>query len=132
MPIEKIMEDAKSWLGLSQGIHTPTEARASFQLKYGGLLIGVLSVENGVWKFAYSEDFKRSDQFRPLVEFPDVNQVYVNKDLWQFFAARIPSTEQDEVLEILQRENISETDSVGLLKRFGKQTIANPFSLELA
>lgn len=132
MPIGKIMEAAKGWLGFSQMIQAPADAKAVFLLKYGGLLVGVLSVEDSVWKFVYSEEFKRSHQFRPIVEFPDVNRVYENRDLWQFFAARIPSIEQDEVLEILQRENISETDSVGLLKRFGKQTIANPFSLEVA
>jgi hypothetical protein len=66
------------------------------------------------------------------VEFPDVHKTYVNEELWQFFASRIPSTEQPEVEAILKREHVKEDDAVGLLKLFGKRTIANPFELTFA
>ena len=89
-------------------------------------------MQDGVWKFEYSEAFKLLDELRPIVEFPDVNKIYERDELWQFFASRIPSTQQVEVEEILRRENIAEDDAVGLLKRFGKKTIANPFLLEAA
>jgi hypothetical protein len=53
-------------------------------------------------------------------------------NLWQFFAMRIPSLEQPEIEEILEREHIEELNSIRLLERFGKRTIANPFELKLA
>ncbi len=126
------MDRAKEWLGFARSVKAPAEAHATFLLKYNGLLIGRLSVGNGVWKFQYSDEFRNSDEFRPIVEFPDVYVTYENEELWQFFASRIPSTEQPEVEAILKREHIKEDDAVGLLKLFGKRTIANPFELTLA
>lgn len=89
-------------------------------------------MRDSVWQFEYSEEFKRNGQLRPLVEFPELDKSYQSTDLWQFFAMRIPSTEQPEVEEILRHEEILEDDAVGLLKRFGERTIANPFKLTLA
>jgi HipA-like protein len=104
---------------------------AKFLLKYDDLLIGTLTAKDGVWQFEYSEEFTRSD-LRPIIEFPKVGETYRSKDLWQFFAMRIPSPEQPEVEGILRREHIGEDDAVALLKRFGGRTIANPFELSLA
>ncbi len=130
MPIKKFAKMAMGWLGVGKEIKAPLGVRAEFLLKYDELLIGTLSVQNGKWRFEYSDDFRRADTLRPLVEFPDVNKVYEKDDLWQFFAMRIPSTQQEEIEEILEREQIDEDDAVRLLQRFGKRTIANPFELE--
>lgn len=132
MPLKKLMNKAKEWLGFTRIVKAPPEAHATFLLTYDGLLIGKLSVDGGVWKFEYSDEFRESDEFRPIVEFPDVFVTYENEELWQFFASRIPSTEQPEVEAILKREHIQEDDAVGLLKLFGKRTIANPFELTIA
>ena len=129
MPIKKLMDKAKEWLGLARSVKAPPEAHAKFLLTYDDLLVGTLTVKDGLWKFEYSDKFKSEEELRPIVEFPDVNKIYVNEDLWQFFASRIPSTEQPEVGEILRREHVEEDDAVGLLKLFGKRTIANPFEL---
>lgn len=132
MPIKKLMDKAKEWLGLARSVKARPGVQAKFLLTYNGLLIGTLSVDDGLWKFEYSDKFKMEDEFRPIVEFPDVTKTYVNEELWQFFASRIPSTEQPEVEEILKREHVDEDDAVGLLKLFGKRTIANPFELTFA
>ncbi|MDQ3688056.1 MAG: HipA N-terminal domain-containing protein [Acidobacteriota bacterium] len=132
MAIKRIMDEAKEWLGFARNVKAPPEVRVKFLLTYDDLLMGTLSVKNGVWTFEYSEDFRRSGELRPLVEFPDVEKTYVNEELWQFFASRIPSPEQAEVGEILKREHIEEDDAVSLLRRFGKRTVANPFELTLA
>ena len=132
MPIKKLMDKAKEWLGLARSVKAPPEAHAKFLLTYDGLLVGTLTVKDGLWKFEYSDKFKSEEELRPIVEFPDVNKVYVNEDLWQFFASRIPSTEQPEVEKILKREHVKEDDAVGLLKLFGKRTISNPFELTFA
>ena len=132
MPIKKLMDKAKEWLGFARSVKAPPEAHAKFLLTYDDLLVGILSVEDGMWKFEYSDKFRSENDFRPIVEFPDVSKTYVNEDLWQFFASRIPSTEQPEVEEILRREQVKEDDAIGLLKLFGKRTIANPFELTIA
>ena len=132
MPIKQLMDKAKEWLGFAHSVKAPPEAHAKFLLTYGDLLIGTLTVENGVWKFEYSDKFRLEDELRPLVEFPDVNKTYINEELWQFFASRIPSTEQPEVEQILKREHVEQDDAVALLKLFGKRTIANPFELTFA
>lgn len=132
MPIKQLMDKAKEWLGFARSVKAPPEARAKFLLTYDDLLVGTLTVEGGLWRFEYSDKFKLEDELRPLVEFPDVNKIYVNEELWQFFASRIPSTEQPEVEEILRREHVEEDDAVGLLRLFGKRTIANPFELTFA
>jgi len=94
--------------------------------------VGTLSVADSIWKFEYSEAFRKQDELRPLMDFPDVDKVYESKELWQFFVMRIPSPEQPEVEEIIRREHIKENDAVGLLKRFGEYTITNPFILRAA
>ena len=132
MPIKRLMDTAKEWLGFARTVKAPPEAHAKFLLTYDKLLVGTLTVDGGVWKFEYSDKFKAEDELRPIVEFPDVDKIYVNEDLWQFFASRIPSTEQPEVEEILKREHVKEDDAIGLLKLFGKRTIANPFELTFA
>ena len=132
MPIKKLMDKAKDWLGFAHSVKAPPGTHAKFLLTYDDLLVGTLTVEDGVWKFEYSDKFRAEDELRPIVEFPDVDKTYVNEDLWQFFASRIPSTEQPEVEEILKREHVKEDDAIGLLKLFGKRTIANPFELTFA
>ena len=125
-----IMDVFKEWLGMRKPLVAPLDKKVRFLLKYGTLPVGTLSVEDGLWKFEYSEQYKQSKSFRPLVEFPDLSKTYESKELWQFFASRIPSPEQPDVEEILRREQISEDDSITLLKRFGVRTISNPFQLE--
>ena len=128
MPLRKLVD----WLSFRKDVHAPPEVRATFQLTYDNLLIGILSANDGVWRFQYSDEFKAQDELRPLVDFPDLDKVYESTELWQFFMMRIPSPEQAEVEEILKREHIEEDDAISLLKRFGEHTIANPFRLRAA
>jgi HipA-like protein len=128
MAVKTLMDKAKEWLGFAHTVKAPPEAHAKFLLTYDDLLVGTLTVEGGVWKFEYSDEFRSEAELRPIVEFPDVDKIYVNDDLWQFFASRIPSTEQPEVEEILKREHVKEDDAVELLKLFGKRTMPTRLS----
>jgi len=129
MAIKKIFEAAREWLGMRKPVHALPGSQAKFTLMYGEIVIGTLTVDGGPWRFTYSDEFKKDGSLRPLIEFPDPSQTYESEELWQFFASRIPSTEQPEVEAILKRENIAEDDAVGLLRRFGTRTINNPFQL---
>lgn len=112
-----------------EGLKTPTDVHAEFILKYEDIPVGYLVLEQGMWKFSYSDEFKEQDKLRPLVQFPDENKVYENEDLWPFFTIRIPGLNQPTIQKILESENIDRSNEVELLKRFGKNTISNPYKL---
>lgn len=127
--LEAFAKVTRKLLGLDREIETSPEAKAEFYLLYDGIKIGILSVDDGVWTFRYTDEFRRHPELRPIVEFPDVNDTYRSVSLWPFFQMRIPSRTQEEVGEIMRQEHIQENDEVELLKRFGKRTIANPYEL---
>lgn len=109
---------------------TPQKNEATFAVTYENRLIGTLELEGEEWKFTYSDVFKQEHFIAPLFDFPDVSKAYVTKELWPFFAGRIPGLKQPEVKEAIRRENIDKKDIAGLLARFGKRTIINPFIVE--
>ena len=79
-----VMNLAKEWLGWKKEIRVAKDTKAEFLLFLGDLLVGILSVTDGKWKFEYSDAFRQESEFRPLVEFPDLNKVYEKEQLWQF------------------------------------------------
>ena len=108
---------------------TPKEGKAAFRLMYEDLEIGLLTLSEGIWRFAYSEDFKAQSRLKPLVDFPDVNKTYRYEELPPFFVQRIPGLGQPKVQKIILEEKIDAHNEVELLKRFGKLSISNPFQL---
>lgn len=120
--IKRILKYFKSDEG-QENFYTPTDVETVFKLTYRSLQIGALSLKAGEWSFKYSEDFKNQDKIKPLLDFPDVNKVYTSEELYPFFIQRIPGVGQN----IRKSENLNEVD---LLKKFGKQTISNPFILQ--
>jgi HipA-like protein len=113
-----------------EGIETPTGVNARFVLAYDDLEIGTLTLREGEWVFAYSEAFKAQGTIKPLINFPSKEKVYRSTELWPFFLHRIPGMGQPRVQNIIRKEQIDPTNPVALLRRFGEQTIANPFRLE--
>ena len=129
-----IIRKMRHWMGREQETsraHLQAN-RIEFQLIYQSLLIGVLAYQNGVWEWAYSEEFKAQDKVRPLVEFPKTTQVYRTEELWPFFATRVPSLKQTAVRALIEKEHIDPNDEVKLLERFGRRIVANPFELKAA
>ena len=112
-----------------EDLKTPKGVHAEFKLKYKSLIIGHLELNDGIWIFYYSKEFKEQDELRPIVQFPDKDKVYKNEELWPFFTIRIPGLNQPEIQNILESEDIDKTNEVALLQRFGKKTISNPYEL---
>lgn len=108
-------------------LSTPKDSFAKFELSFQELLIGILQYQNGTWSFAYSEEFKSQDRIRAIVDFPDKQKVYLSEGLFPFFSSRIPSLQRLKVQKIVEPDFTM--DEVGLLKKFGKQSIANPYQL---
>lgn len=121
--IKRILKLFKSEDG-QEDFYTPTDVESVFQLTYRSLEIGTLRLNAGEWTFQYSEAFKNQDKIKPLLDFPDVNKKYISEELYPFFSQRIPGVGQN----VRKTENLNEVD---LLKKFGKQTITNPFVLQV-
>ena len=117
------------WTGGSKTAQPEKVSKVEFRLLFGRTTVGTLIFDSGKWKYHYSEEFKRKEDFRPIVQFPDKEKDYESDELWPFFAMRIPSPKQPAIQRIMAEENIDEADRVHLLKRFGKRTISNPFVL---
>lgn len=112
-------------------IVTPQDYEVDFQLTYKHLKVGFLSLRKGIWSFRYSEEFKKQDLIKPLVDFPDVDKEYRSEELQPFFAHRIPGLGQPKVKKIVEEENIDKHNEAKMLERFGKISITNPFQLQV-
>ena len=97
---------------------------ATFHVNLGRLFVGTLLYSEGIWYFNYSEEFKMQNQILPLANFPSKEKEYSAKELWPFFASRIPSNAQLQLDKDTPQEDI-----VTLLRRFGRRTVANPYEL---
>ncbi len=103
-----------------------------FQLKFEEITIGELKFENGEWIFEYSNEFKNhKNEYNHIAGFSNLDRIYKSDELWPFFQSRIPGLKQPSVKEIIKKEHIDSSNKVELLKRFGKESINNPFELEL-
>lgn len=108
---------------------TPDNLNTQFILSYNGLKIGILSINNSEWVFEYSEEFKNQGEVLPLSNFPNKNMIYKSKELWPFFASRIPTAAQLERKAAISHKKV-ERNEVNLLRKYGRRTITNPFVLQ--
>lgn len=115
-----------------QDIITPKNTEANFILTYKDFLIGTLTLNSGFWYFEYSVHFKNQNKVDVIVDFPIKDKIYKSKDLWPFFAHRIPGLGQPQVQKIILKENLNPKNEVDLLKRFGSRSISNPFALSVS
>jgi HipA-like protein len=113
----------------SEGFHSE---RAIFLLLLDDKPVGELSFENEQWMFRYHKAFISKNNKGILADFPDLNKTYTSTELWPFFASRIPSTSRHSINSLIKNAGIDEADVTKLLAFFGKRTITNPFTLELA
>lgn len=110
-------------------INTPKDESAVFMLMYKNLTIGILSLNDGIWEFKYTEQFRSQNEIKPLIDFPDTSVIYKSNQLWPFFSYRIPGLNQPSVQAIISKEQIDVNNEVALLKKFGRFSIFNPFQL---
>lgn len=132
--LERLVKRVKNIFQTEEQIplETPQLITASFFLFYQDLPIGTLELDKGMWVFSYTDAFRQQKELKkikPLVNFPDVSRIYKSTELWTFFATRIPGLSQPQVQEIVKREHIDTHNTVELLRRFGRETITNPFLL---
>lgn len=115
--------------GGREHIQPAKDAKADFLLKYRNLDVGRLSLREGMWRFEYTDDFRRQTKIPPIVNFPVLDKRYESDTLWPFFVIRIPGLKQPAVQREIQEEKLDERNEAQLLRHFGKTSIANPFIL---
>lgn len=95
-------------------------------------LIGFLTQEGGDFVFRYAKEFASAKGAHPISAFPDLDEPYRSRQLWPFFAVRLPPTERADVQEALRRVGVrDDADALTLLGTLGKQSVASPYVLEL-
>lgn len=117
----------KLWFIDSREFSISDDNDVDFILKYNDLTIGELSFENGFWIFEYSVDFQNQHKITPLINFPQKDKKYQAKDLWPFFASRVPSNAQ-----LMKTGGKDDDDLIMMLKKYGRHSITNPFELNAA
>lgn len=130
--IKKLINTSNEYkLDNKSNIDNSTEKNV-FILKYKNLAIGELRFINNIWEFQYTEEFKKcSKEFNHIAGFSNLEKTYKNEELWPFFLTRIPGLKQPAIKEILEKEHIDASNKFELLKRFGRESIHNPYELEL-
>jgi HipA-like protein len=125
--LNKIIQQAYSWLSGVQPL--PPNETLTLAVMLESLLVGTLRAEKGEWVFEYSEQFKKQKEIMPIIDFPSVDREYRSRELWPFFALRIPSPEQSSVKAYMNRNSLETVDEGILLREFGGRSISNPFRL---
>ena len=125
--LKRLRQNFGEWL---EGIERPAmDVAVTFVLKFHDLEVGRLKIEKGQWEYQYSKEFLNQSDLKPLTDFPDLDRVYQDEDLWPFFSQRIPSLQQPAVQKFMDKGDLDEIDQVTLLRCFGQRTVANPFEL---
>lgn len=106
------------------------EKKIYFILSIDDLIVGYLRLENSIWRFNYSEEFKLQHKYHRLVGFPSLEKTYESEVLWPFFKIRIPGLKQPMIREIIEKEKINSKSELELLKRFGSNSVSNPYILK--
>lgn len=113
------------WSESPKEVVLTVDNEVTFDIKFGKLLVGTLVYSNDLWHFSYSDEFKSQKEILPLTNFPSKDKEYKAKELWPFFASRIPSNAQRQI------DKQQSEDIVTLLKKFGRYTVSNPFELSV-
>ena len=79
-----------------------------------------------MWTFAYSDEYKRRDDLRPIEGFDDIERVYRSSVLFPFFAVRIPDIDRKDVRMRLASERVVDPEPADLLRIFGQRVVSSP------
>jgi HipA-like protein len=96
------------------------------------VLVGILSQDEGEFVFRYDAGYILRPDPRPISAFPDLQKEYRGRDLWPFFAARMPPMEREDVKAEMLKAHLQPGDTIRLLGTLSKKTITNPYRFELA
>jgi HipA-like protein len=94
--------------------------------------IGTLWQEGDDFCFRYDDAFVASPDAEPISAFPDLREEYRSRELWPFFAVRIPPAARSDVHDAMERLGLKPDQTLEVLGKLAKRSISNPYRLELA
>jgi HipA-like protein len=93
--------------------------------------IGVLWQEDGFFRFKYDHAFVASEDAEPILAFPELRTEYVSRDLWPFFAVRIPPPDREDVRQALERLQLRPDQTLEILGKLARRSISNAYRFDL-
>lgn len=90
------------------------------------LLVGRLSSEQGEFVFRYDLEYKGE----AISAFPDTAREYRSRDLWPFFAIRIPPFDRADMREAIKNQSLDKEHVIGILGHLARVSATNPYKLE--
>ena len=91
-------------------------------------LVGRLSCEDGEFVFRYDSNYKG----RPISAFPEIAHEYRSKQLWPFFAVRIPPLDREDMRREIASQSLREDGTIAILGSVAKVSVTNPYEFKLA
>ncbi len=109
----------------------PSQKRGRFELRYAPIgeqpvSVGELEFDGKMWTFAYSEEYKRRRDLRPIEGFDELDRVYRSSLLFPFFAVRIPDSHRGDVRMKLAKHKVRDPQATDLLRIFGRRVVSSP------
>ena len=90
-------------------------------------LVGRLSCEEGEFIFRYDENYKG----KPISAFPEIKHEYRSRNLWPFFAVRIPPLNREDMRREIEKQSLREDQIIEILGSVTKVSITNPYEFKL-
>lgn len=94
--------------------------------------VGILTTDGDEWTFAYDPAYIQDPDAPAISAFPDKTVSYRSKDLWPFFGVRLPSTERQDIREVMERRGLRESDKLQLLGALSRKAVTSPWEFELS
>ena len=106
----------------------------ALQILFQDVLVAELSksVKGGqaVYTFRYLPAFK-AQNLAALPGLPYSEQAQERKELWAFFAERIPDMRRPEISAWMKLKKLDAKDDIRLLAELGSHSITDPFQIKL-
>jgi HipA-like protein len=106
----------------------------TLQILYQGKLVAALTKEKRsnatVYTFRYLPEFKQM-KLAPLPGLPFTDSPAESRELWPFFAERIPDARRPEIQAWMRVKRIDEQDDIRLIAELGAHSVTDPFEIQL-
>ncbi len=126
--LSQVKDWGMSYIGVPQDVPQKQALEVFRKVDDDPVLIGRLTCDEDVYVFEYDPSYS----FTPISSFPDRNRVYRSKQLWPFFAIRIPPLDREDVREEITNRDLGEDQVLEILASVAKVSVSNPYEFKLA
>ena len=79
-----------------------------------------------------SDGDRRLKDVPPISAFPELEEEYRARELWPFFAVRMPPLDRPDIQNLLRERGLKKDDALGVLGSLAQKPISTPFEFEMA